>query len=169
MLEEPMMRWNKGNNRAEDSYAVQGLGSPVNLPLECTDPVDFGQVATGSTGTVTVNCTAKIGITKLNGCTTADPRFQVKNSSLPVGALAAGATFSFPVVWNISSAALDSIEGASYSKVIPGVDGTVLNVLTTNGVAGYSNAVPVSLGGTVVSKAPFLFISPGDVDFGGFV
>ncbi|KAK3330104.1 WSC domain-containing protein [Apodospora peruviana] len=148
---------------------IFGLGSPVNLPLKCTDPVNFGTVETDSSGTTTVSCTANIAITKINGATTADPRFKVTNSSLPTGAVAAGATFSFPVTWDITEKSLAPIENTSYGKVIPGPEGTVLNILTTNGPGGYTNAVPISLSGTIVSKTPFLFISPGQVDFGGLV
>ncbi|KAM7209387.1 WSC domain containing protein [Naviculisporaceae sp. PSN 640] len=151
------------------SNRLFALGSPVNLPLNCTDPVDFGNVETGSSGTATVSCKANIAITKITGCTTADPRFRCTNSTLPPGAVVAGSTFSFQVVWNITKEALAEVENTSYGKVIPGVDGTVLNLLTTNGVSGYSTSVPVSLSGTIVSTAPFLFISPGEVDFGGLI
>ncbi|KAM7222882.1 wsc domain containing protein [Rhypophila decipiens] len=151
------------------SNSIIALGSPVNLPLNCTDPVDFGSVETGSSGTATVSCRANIAITRLDGCTTADPRFKCANSTLPTGPLAAGATFSFPVVWNITKEALATIENTSYGKVIPGVDGTVLNLHTVNGAGGFSTSVPVSLSGKVLSTAPFLFISPGEVDFGGLI
>ena len=49
------------------------LGSPVSLPLNCTSPIDFGDVTFGSTKTLKVDCTALIAITKLNGASTLDP------------------------------------------------------------------------------------------------
>ena len=44
-----------------------------------------------------------------------------------------------------------------------------LTIFTTNGVAKYSNSLPISLQGNEVSNVPFLAISPTEVDFGGFV
>ncbi|KAK3335420.1 WSC domain-containing protein [Cercophora scortea] len=160
-----------GNGRVfvTSSNKIYALGSPVNLPLNCTDPVDFGNLESGSSGTATVSCKANIAITKVNGCTTVDPRFQCSNSTLPTGAVAAGTTFSFPVVWDITTAAVASVVNTSYSTVMPGIEGTVLSLFTTNGATGYTSTVPVSLTGTVVSKGPYLFISPGEVDFGGLV
>ena len=80
---------------------LYGLGSPVNLPLNCTSPVNFGSLALGSKETETVTCKANIDITKVT-VTTGDPSFVVSNSSLPQGAIAAGATFSFPVTWDLT-------------------------------------------------------------------
>lgn len=68
------------------------LGSPVNLPLNCTS-VDFGDVALGSAKTATVNCTALVAITSIDGMTVGDARFEVANSTLPQGAVAQGAAF----------------------------------------------------------------------------
>lgn len=148
---------------------IIALGSPVNLPLICTDPVDFGNVQTGSSGTAVISCTARIAITKVNGCTTANPRFRCNNSTLPIGPIAAGTTFAFPIAWNITKQTLDAAENTSYGTVIPGVEGTVLSLSTTNGVTGYVNSVPISISGNVVSSEPYLFMSPGQVDFGGLV
>ncbi|KAK0730386.1 hypothetical protein B0H67DRAFT_30359 [Lasiosphaeris hirsuta] len=89
------------------------LGAPVNLPLTCSDPVDFGIVQTGSSGTTTISCTARIVISKINGCATASPRFKCDNSTLPIGVVAAGVTFSFPVSWNITKDALAAVENTS--------------------------------------------------------
>lgn len=71
---------------------VYCLGSPVNLPLNCT-ALDFGNVALGSASSSYVNCTALTAITSLNGMTVGDARFEVKNSTLLTGNIAAGRTF----------------------------------------------------------------------------
>ncbi|KAK5663734.1 hypothetical protein OQA88_4165 [Cercophora sp. LCS_1] len=160
-----------GNGRVfvTASHKIIALGAPVNLPLNCTDPVKFGEVLTGTTGTASITCIAKIAITQVDGCTTEDSRFECDNSTLPVGPLSVGNSFTFPVTWNLTADALDEIEGVSYGKIIPGADGSVLKLHTTNGVANYAHKTPISLSGNIVSADPFLLVSPGQVDFGGLV
>lgn len=145
------------------------MGSPVSLPLDCSQPVDFGSVTIGDTATRTINCTALIAITSINGCTTGDSTWQCSNSSLPQGALAKGATFSFPVTWNLTQASIEDRQNASYGKVLPGVASTSLDIYTTNSVAKYSNVLPISLTGTTVSSTAYLTINPPSVDLGGVV
>lgn len=145
------------------------LGSPVALPLQCSQPVAFGDLAIGSTATQIINCTALIPINSVNGCTTGDKTFHCSNSTLPKGPLARGATFSFPVTWNLTQASINNAQNASYGKVLPGVESTSLDLYTTNGVAQYSNVLPISLSGNTVSKTAFFTISPQEVDFGGIV
>jgi len=145
------------------------LGSPVALPLQCTQPVNFGDVQIGSTSTQIINCTALIPITSINGCATADKTFQCSNSTLPKGSLAKGDTFSFPVTWNLTQSSINDAQNASFGKVLPGVQSTSLDIFTTNAVAKYSNLLPISLSGNTVSKAAFLTISPPEVDLGGIV
>ena len=131
--------------------------------------MDFGQVALGSKKTLTVTCKANIAITKLNGATTGDPNFQVSNSSLPQGALAAGTTFTFPVTWDLTAVTVSNQGSASYGNTQPGVKSTALTLFTTNAVAGYSTLFPLSLTGTEVSSTPYLTVSPVETDFGGVV
>jgi iron transport multicopper oxidase len=145
------------------------LGSPVALPLNCSTPVDFGDVSIGNTATRTVNCTALIAISSINGCTTGKKEFQCSNATLPKGTLSAGQTFSFPVTWNLTQAAINDAQNASYGMVLPGVAGTNLDIYTTNVPAKYSNDLPISLTGNTVSQDPFLTINPPEVDFGGIV
>lgn len=145
------------------------LGSPVALPLNCSTPVDFGDVSIGSTATRTVNCTALVAIRSINGCTTGKKEFQCSNATLPKGALSVGQTFSFPVTWNLTQAAINDAQNASYGTVLPGVAGTNLNIYTTNVPDKYSNDLPISLTGNTVSQDPFLTINPPEVDFGGIV
>ena len=53
------------------------LGSPVNLPLTCNSPVEFGDVALGSKATKMVSCTANIPITSISDVSTGDAHFVV--------------------------------------------------------------------------------------------
>lgn len=144
------------------------LGASVALPLNCT-AANFGTVAIGQTSNAIVSCVANIAITSINGMTVGDSRFVVSNSSLPTGPLAAGATFSFPVTWDLTNAVVQNNPNGSYSSVMPGVKSTPLTIYTTNAVSGYVTLVPVSLTGTEVSSNPFLEITPPTVDYGGII
>lgn len=116
-----------------------------------------------------MNCTTLVGITQFNGCSTADKTFKCDNSTLPPGSLPSGATFSFPVTWDLTQTSINDAQNVSYGKVIPGAVTTALNIYTTNAVAGYTTFVPLSLGGKIVSASPFLFSTPSEVDFGGLI
>ncbi|TVY75584.1 WSC domain-containing protein [Lachnellula suecica] len=144
------------------------LGSPVALPLQCSQPVDFGDAPIGTIITKTVNCTALIPTT-VKGCSTGDTTWQCSNATLPQKPLNKGDTFQFPVIWNLTQASVHDAQNASFGKVIPGVASTNLNIYTINGVPKYSNILPISLTGRTVSKLPFLTISPSEVDLGGIV
>ncbi|KAK0104489.1 hypothetical protein ONS95_004777 [Cadophora gregata] len=145
------------------------LGSPVNLPLNCTSPVDFGQVALGAKATRVVNCTATAAITSLNGLDIENDYFRASNASLPKGPLAVGAKFSIPVTWDLTNVQVTSNDNASYSNVVPGIKSTPLTLFTTNAVPGYATVFPISLIGTQVSTKPFLAVTPSTVDFGGII
>lgn len=145
------------------------LGSPVNLPLNCTSPVNFGTVALGASATRTVSCTANVPITRISDVTVGDAHFEVSLSDLPQGAIAKGATFSFPVKWNLESTTVSNAPNASYGNTSPGIKSTALTIQTVNGVEGYSTKFPISLTGTEVSQKPYLVIAPITVDYSGVV
>ncbi|KAL8946506.1 MAG: hypothetical protein Q9222_007107 [Ikaeria aurantiellina] len=153
----------------DNNARVICMGSPVSVPLNCTGPVDFGDVTIGTTKTVKVDCTALIPITKLNGLNILDSTFQASNASLPQGALKTGDKFSFPVTWNLTQESIKDAAGASFAAVSPGVKTSSLVISTINGIAQYSNSLPITLQGNEVSSAPFLSLSPPEVDFGGIV
>jgi hypothetical protein len=118
-----------------NSGGILGFGSPVALPFTCTSPLDYGSVAIGSTKTLLVNCTANIAVIAIRGLILGKSIYQAKNSSLPTGPLAAGARFSFPVVFNLTGFTLNS-GSTSAPAVTPGVQTTSITILTTNGVTG---------------------------------
>lgn len=149
--------------------ALYCLGSPVNLPLNCTSPVNFGSVPLGSSQTEQVSCTANIAITQIESVTTGDANFQVDPSTLPQGPIKAGAMFSFPVTWNLTTTHNGNTANASYGNVAPGVKSTALTLTTVNAVAGYSTQFPVGLTGTEVSNDAFIQIAPTTVDYSGLV
>lgn len=145
------------------------LGSPVNLPLNCTSPVNFGSVALGNSSTQTVSCKANIPITRISDVTVGDAHFEVSISDLPQGAIAKGATFSFPVKWNLETTTVSNAPNASYGNTAPGIKSTALTLQTVNGIDGYSSKFPISLTGTEVSQKPFLVLAPTTVDYSGVV
>ncbi|KAM0794890.1 WSC domain-containing protein [Usnea florida] len=149
--------------------AVYCLGSPVNLPLDCTSPVDFGSFALGCSKTENVTCKAVVAINQVTSVTTGDVNFQVNAADLPQGPLAKGATFSFPVTWNLTTTYNKNSVNASYGNVSTGSKSTALTLNTLNGVQGYSTTFPISLTGTEVSQDAFLAIAPTTVDYGGLV
>ncbi|KAK0125522.1 hypothetical protein ONS96_009359 [Cadophora gregata f. sp. sojae] len=147
---------------------IMGYGAPVAVPLNCTSPVEFGSVAIGTTKTMTISCTSLIAITKIQGLTIGKTMYTALNSSLPQGALAAGARFSFPVSFNLSSYVLTS-GSTSSPTVSPGVLSSAMFIYTKNAIAGYSSQQSIGLTGTIVSPNPWLSISPLQVTFNGIV
>ncbi|APA14815.1 hypothetical protein sscle_13g095850 [Sclerotinia sclerotiorum 1980 UF-70] len=161
-----------GNGRVyttDSNGVLYCLGAPVNLPLNCTSPVDFGVVALGSKSVQNISCTAIIAITSINGATVGNGYFSVNNSTLPTGPLNAGATFIFPVTWDLTNVQVGATANTSFGNVSPGIKSTPLTILTTNAVAGYATLYPISLTGTEVSSKPFLAIAPTTVDYGGII
>ncbi|KUJ19894.1 WSC-domain-containing protein [Mollisia scopiformis] len=160
-----------GNGRyyiSTSNGKILAYGSPVNTPLTCTSPVDFGSVPIGNTKTLNVTCTANIGITSFNGIVLGKSVFLASNSSLPKGALAKGASFNLPVVFDLTNHQLNA-GSTSSPQVSPGVQTTSISLLTTNAVAGFATQQPITLTGMSISSAPFLAINPLMVDFDGVV
>lgn len=88
---------------------------------------------------------------------------------MPRGPVAQGATFTFPVTWNLTQTSINDAQNASFGKVLPGAQSTSLDIYTTNGVPKYSTILPISLSGITVSQNAFFTISPPAVDLGGIV
>ena len=105
----------------DDNGFLYCLGAPINLPMNCTSPVDFGKVALGSKATQTVTCTANIAITLVDGLEIGSSSyFTASNSSLPTGPLSAGQSFSFPVTWDLTNAAVtNAVNGKYYYPGLP--------------------------------------------------
>lgn len=146
------------------------LGSPVALPLSCSSPVDFGDVLLGSVKTLQVTCTANIDLTSLAGVVVQNTKyFRATNGSLPAGPLAKGSSFSFPVYMNLTQTVIADTPNTTVPGVIPGPVSGALNILTNNGVSGFSSSQPISLSGVLVSNSAILQLTPSEVSFGGVV
>lgn len=145
------------------------LGSPVNLPLSCSSPVQFGTVLLGEKKTASVQCSALIAITKISSVSVSDLNFKIDQSTVPTGAIAKGASFSLSVTWDLTNVTVTNAVNASFGNTSPGVKSAALTIGTINSIAGYTTAFPVSLTGTQQSSKPYLDLTPPNVDFGGLV
>ena len=135
--------------------ALYCLGSPVNPPLTCSSPNDFGSVVINSTSDVkTIQCQANIQtqVTAIN--LTGNANFQITGKpTLPV-TVAAGNNISFQAVFNPKQ---------------PGPLSSDVQLSTNNGVTGYSAVTPVTLKGVGDSLDPLLSVSPNVVSFDGII
>jgi hypothetical protein len=132
-----------------------GFGSPVNLPLNCTSPPNFGTASLNtSSASTTISCVANIGLTISNISLSGNSNFNIKG--LPVTPLnvAAGSSFSFQASFQPQSV------GPLSSDVV---------LATVNNIAGYSANTPVTLRGTGQSVNPLLQISPVTLAFPGTI
>ncbi|KAF3232296.1 hypothetical protein TWF191_000068 [Orbilia oligospora] len=136
------------------------LGAPINLPLTCTD-LDFGDLVIGNTKTLNVKCQANIAITSFKGLSIVPGLyFKTSNSSVTGISLAKGQNVTIPVTLDLTTVG---------QKFTPGSITSSLQIMTNNGVAGYSSQQPVGLAGSIVSSAAFLQLQPLEISFGGVV
>ncbi|MCJ1427052.1 hypothetical protein MMC29_004955 [Sticta canariensis] len=135
--------------------ALHCFGSPVNLPLTCSSPNDFGNVSINSTSSVkTIQCKANVNaqVTGIN--LKGNANFQIAGQpSLPF-TVTAGNNVSFQVTFNPTS---------------PGPLSSDVLLDTINGAAGYALTTPVSLKGVGDSADPLLAVSPNTVTFNGVI
>ncbi|TDZ35465.1 WSC domain-containing protein [Colletotrichum spinosum] len=135
------------------------FGSPVNSAVNCSSPIDFGSLEVGAKTSVKVTCKANVALASVTGCSVADPSWTCSNSTLPQGAIAAGASFSLDVTWDLSDPTL---------RIVPGFLSSALS-LVISPPATYSSVALISLQGTVVKQGAFLTASPTDIAFGRLV
>ncbi|OCF32159.1 hypothetical protein I316_06073 [Kwoniella heveanensis BCC8398] len=132
-----------------------GFGSPVNLPLNCSSPYDFGTVNLNATsGYKTIQCQANVD-TQITGVSiSGNKNFVLGNfSTFPI-TVTAGKTFTFQAAFTpgqVGSLSSDAL----------------LN--TTTGAAGYSASTPVRLKGVGQSTSAILGLSPNTVSFDGVI
>jgi WSC domain len=132
-----------------------GFGSPVNLPINCSSPYDFGVAnLKNATAAKTVTCTANIGVTVTNITLTGNANFNITGvPAIPLN-VAQGSTFSFQAYFNPQTV------GPLSSDVV---------IATTNNIAGYSISTPISLKGTGQSVSALLSVSPVTLAFQGAI
>lgn len=132
-----------------------GFGSPVNLPLNCTSPVDFGTAnLSNATAPTTITCQAKVGLTVSSVSLTGNSNFNTTGVPATPLTVAAGNSFSFQAYFKPQTV------GPLSSDVV---------IATTNNVAGYSVNTPITLRGTGQSVGALLSVSPVTLAFQGVI
>lgn len=147
-----------GNGRAylttSDGYLV-AVGSPVNPPLLCASPVDFGNATIGGTGvTKDISCTANIALTVTGIAPRMAQYFSVSNLPTFPLTLAVGQTLTFK---------------STFAPTAPGPLSDDIYVNTTNSVANYADNTPIAVRGVAKSLVPVLSITPNTVSFPGVI
>jgi WSC domain len=134
---------------------VYGFGSPVNAPLNCSSPYEFGSANLNSpTPPMTITCTANIAVTVSGIKLTDTTNFNISNAPAIPLAVAAGGSFTFKAYFS------PQLVGPISSNVV---------INTTNSVAGYSTITPIILGGSGQSVGPLLSINPTTLTFQGVI
>ncbi|KAG5997093.1 hypothetical protein E4U43_002726 [Claviceps pusilla] len=128
---------------------LYGFGSPVNVPLNCTSPVDFGPVDIRSNSVgKNVTCKARIALSvtgiELNDAKSKD--FTIV-SGLPTTPLQMAVDDTFTVV-------------ARFSPSVVGLSSNDILINTTNNAGGYSGSTHARLTGTGQSMGPLFQVSP---------
>ncbi|KAI9839084.1 MAG: hypothetical protein M1837_002261, partial [Sclerophora amabilis] len=135
---------------------LYGFGSPVDVPLNCSSPYDFGTAPVDSAPAVErdIECQATIDIEVTSIRLEGNPNFNISGvPDLPL-AIAAGDTLSFQ---------------ASFGPKQVGPLSSDVRINTTNSVEGYARDTPVTLKGTGESSEALLSVSPNTVSFGGVI
>ncbi|KAM0328695.1 hypothetical protein ACHAQA_005108 [Verticillium albo-atrum] len=132
-----------------------GFGAPINRPVECNSPLDFGSAnLQESTETLKLTCTALINTVVNDISLREEADFSI--SSLPTFplALTVGATFTIDAV---------------FSPTDLGLLSTDVNIETENSVAGYRTTTSARLTGTGESESPRLSINPKELEFDNII
>ena len=134
---------------------ITALGSPVNMPFNCSAPYDAGTVLIGNQTTAEIVCITKIPLEVNTVSLDSTAHFSL---SLPISLPAAftrGATFKFKAVFKPSTV---------------GPLSATINIRTTNsGTQPYAVNTPVVIKGIAKSLAPILVIQPNVLSFGEII
>ncbi|KAG6007584.1 hypothetical protein E4U21_005782 [Claviceps maximensis] len=128
---------------------LYGFGSPVNVPLDCTSPVDFGPANIKSSSVIKpVTCKARIALSvtgvELNDAKSKEFTIVSGLSTTPLQ-MAVDDTFTVTARFSPSNVGLSSND---------------ILVNTTNSVGGYSSSTHARLTGTGQSTGPLFQVSP---------
>ena len=132
---------------------VYAFGSPVNTPLNCTSPVDFGKVNTkNSSASMPVTCKALIDVTVKDISLSDQKNKDFALSGIPTLPMQLASGQSFTVQ-------------AKFGPSIVGLETNDVLVNTTNSVDGYSTETHARLVGTGASADPLFRASPQILEF----
>ncbi|KAJ4401869.1 hypothetical protein N0V91_007652 [Didymella pomorum] len=133
--------------------ALYAFGSPVNLPLNCTGPINFAKTSVNGTSDAQfITCTTNVATQVTSFNVSGSTNFALVKESLPTLplTLAAGKQFAFQARFTPKAV------GPLSSDVI---------IATSNAAAGSSSTTPVTLSGTSNSAAGLFAIQPITVSF----
>ena len=135
--------------------ALYGFGSPVNLPLSCSSPYDFGSVILNNSSAVkTVQCKANSNTQITSISLAGNPNFVISGLPTLPYTLQAGNNISFQATFA--------------PKQVGSLSSDVL-VNSTTAAAGFSGNTPISLKGVGQSHDPVLMVNPNTVSFNGVI
>jgi hypothetical protein len=143
-----------GNGRVYVSTTqgfLYGFGSPVNAPLDCSPPYDFGALPINNVSApITITCTA-LTSTSVSSVSLADTtNFKISNvPTLPVF-VNAGQTFNFTAI--------------SSPLVVGGISSDI-TITVSNTMAGFSSSSLITLKASSHSNLPVLGIAPSTIMF----
>lgn len=142
---------------------ILAYGSPVTLALNCTGPVDFGDVYLGSWSTKTMSCVALIGTT-VESLSIGSTYYQLASPprTLPI-ALTAGQSFSLDVTFNLTGYSVDG--AGDTTKLSPGSKSAAVSIALNNDVAEYAGTQSISLSGDAITDRAYPSVNPLQVDF----
>ena len=147
-----------GNGRAymgTTQGSIYCFGSPVNLPLTCSSPNDFGNELLNSTSAAkTIQCQANVDTQVTSLALKGNPNFQVTGQPTLPASVSKGSNFSFQAV---------------FKPQTPGPLSSDVLLATVNSISGYSISTPVSLTGNGDSLVPLLSVSPNTISFSGVI
>lgn len=137
---------------------VTALGSPVNMPFNCSGPYEAGTVLIGNQTTTEITCIAKIAVTVNTielDAGTGSPTFNLTGLPTFPATFALGGTLKFNTVFKPSTV---------------GPLSTTINIRTTNGGGQqYAINTPVVIRGVARSVNPIAQIQPNVLSFGELV
>ena len=134
---------------------VTALGSPVNMPFDCSAPYDAGTVLIGNQTATEIVCITRIPLDVNTISLDSTAHFSLSISiPFPV-AFAQGATLKFKAIFKPSAV---------------GPLSATVNIRTTNGgVQPYAVNTPVVIRGIAKSLAPIQVIQPNVLSFGEII
>ncbi|KAF3769510.1 WSC-domain-containing protein, partial [Cryphonectria parasitica EP155] len=147
---------------------IIAYGSPVTLPLNCTGPVNFGDVYIGSSAVDSVSCTALIGTT-IESLAIGSVYYSLSSSDAFPLPLAAGQSFTLDVVFNLTGYSSTTGGGGNTTQLVPGSKSAVVTITMDNDVAEYASTQSISFTGDAITGDAYPAVNPLQVDFSAVV
>ncbi|KAJ8117423.1 hypothetical protein OPT61_g1374 [Boeremia exigua] len=133
--------------------SLYAFGSPVNLPLNCSGPINFAKTSVnGTSDALPITCTANVATTITSFNVSGSANFAIAKESSP----------DLPLV--LESGQQFSFQARFIPKAVGPLSSDVI-IASSNAVAGASSSTPVTLSGTSNSANALFTIQPITVSF----